>query len=165
MPIDQKIKPQRKKRLLEASKKADGGQTDTKKPIVVKMGINHITSLVEQKKAQLVVIAHDVDPIELVMWLPTLCVKKGVPYCIVKSKARLGQIVHKKTATALALTGVNSALTTDFNNVIKTCREQYNNKYTDSMKKVGGRSFGHKHNSIALKKERRRKKEEANRQQ
>merc|ERR1712093_456771 len=32
-------------------------------------------------------IAHDVDPIELVVWLPSLCKKVGVPYCIVKSKS------------------------------------------------------------------------------
>ena len=30
------------------------------------------------------VIAHDVDPIELVIWLPALCKKQGIPYCIVK---------------------------------------------------------------------------------
>ena len=41
-------------------------------------------TLVEQGKAQLVVIAHDVDPIELVIWLPAVCKKMGVPYCIVK---------------------------------------------------------------------------------
>ena len=45
-----------------------------------------------QGKAQLVVIAHDVDPIELVIWLPALCRKMGIPYCIVKGKARLGQV-------------------------------------------------------------------------
>jgi len=31
----------------------------------------------------------------------------GVPYCIVKGKSRLGQVVGKKTATALAFTNVN----------------------------------------------------------
>ena len=29
-----------------------------------------------------------------------------IPYCIVKSKSRLGALVHKKTATAVALTSV-----------------------------------------------------------
>lgn len=29
------------------------------------LGVNTITSLVEKKKAQLVIIAHDVDPIEV----------------------------------------------------------------------------------------------------
>ncbi len=51
---------------------------------MVKYGLNHITTLVESGKAQLVVIAHDVDPIELVCWLPALCKKMGVPYAIVK---------------------------------------------------------------------------------
>ena len=59
-------------------------QAEKKKPVVVKFGINHITTLVEEGKAQLVAIAHDVDPIELVVWLPALCKKMGVPYCIVK---------------------------------------------------------------------------------
>jgi large subunit ribosomal protein L7Ae len=58
--------------------------TDKKKPMVVKFGLNHVSTLVEAGKAQLVVIAHDVDPIELVVWLPALCKKQGVPYCIVK---------------------------------------------------------------------------------
>lgn len=59
-------------------------QTDKKKPVVVKYGINHITTLVEQRTASLVVIAHDVDPIELVVWLPALCRRMDVPYVIVK---------------------------------------------------------------------------------
>jgi large subunit ribosomal protein L7Ae len=59
-------------------------EPEKKKPLVVKFGLNHVTTLVESGKAQLVVIAHDVDPIELVVWLPALCRKMGVPYCIVK---------------------------------------------------------------------------------
>ena len=57
---------------------------EKKKPVVVKYGLNHVTQLVESGEAQLVVIAHDVDPIELVLWLPALCKKQGIPYCIVK---------------------------------------------------------------------------------
>ena len=53
-----------------------------------------MTILVETKKAQLVLIANDVDPIELVLFLPALCRKMGVPYCIVKNKARLGRVVR-----------------------------------------------------------------------
>merc|ERR1712121_231622 len=69
----------------KAEKKA-GGKTETagKKPITLKYGINHITNLVESKKAQLVVIAHAVDPIEIVVLLTDLCRKMGIPYCIVK---------------------------------------------------------------------------------
>ncbi len=68
----------------EAEARAAGKEPEKKKPIVVKYGINHITNLIESGKAQMVVIAHDVDPLELVVWLPALCKKMGVPYAIVK---------------------------------------------------------------------------------
>eukprot|EP01052_Picozoa_sp_SAG31_P005920 SAG31_NODE_267_length_18790_cov_3.661655_19_plen_133_part_00 len=50
-----------KKERLAAQ--AAGGKTS--KPFFVKCGINHVTKLVESKRAKLVVIAHDVDPIEV----------------------------------------------------------------------------------------------------
>jgi len=97
----------KKKRLLKESEiRAKDLQVEKKRPLTVKFGINHIVQLVEAKKAQIVVIAHDVDPVEIVCWLPALCIKMGIPYLIVKSKASLGRIVHKKTASALALIGV-----------------------------------------------------------
>ena len=71
-----------------AEKKAAGKPETEKKPVVIKYGINHITKLIKSEKAELVCIAHDVDPIEMVVWLPALCRKMGVPYCIVKGKAR-----------------------------------------------------------------------------
>merc|ERR1712224_841793 len=73
----------------------------------LRYGLNNVTSLVEKGTAKLVLIAHDVDPIELVLWLPQLCRKKKVPYMIVKGKAKLGQLCHKKTATCVALCDVN----------------------------------------------------------
>merc|ERR1712031_35350 len=78
-------KTERSERLKEqADKVAAGGKVAAKKPIAVKMGVSHVTSLVEEKKAKLVIIAHDVDPIEIVVWLPSLCKARGIPYCIVK---------------------------------------------------------------------------------
>ena len=60
-------KAEKKQRLKAAAqKKSEGeGLTAGKKPVTVKYGINHVTNLIESKKAQLVVIAHDVDPIEV----------------------------------------------------------------------------------------------------
>ncbi|KAI8840362.1 hypothetical protein BJ741DRAFT_676479 [Chytriomyces cf. hyalinus JEL632] len=95
-----KKKVEKKARLTVAAEaKASGAKIDARKKPVVKYGINHITALIEAKRAQLVLIALDVGPIELVVWLP-------VP---VKGKSRLGVVVHKKTAAALAITDVGAA--------------------------------------------------------
>uniref|UniRef100_A0A8C5KCV6 60S ribosomal protein L7a n=1 Tax=Jaculus jaculus TaxID=51337 RepID=A0A8C5KCV6_JACJA len=88
-----------------------------------KTGVNTIMTSVENKKAQLVVIAHDADPFELAVFLPALCRKMGVPYCIIKGKARLGQLVHRKTCTTIAFTQVNSE---DRREAIRT---NYNDRY------------------------------------
>ena len=92
-------KAEKKERLLkEATAVAEGKKKEdvSKKPYTVKYGLNHVVGLVENKKAALVLIPNDVDPIELVIFLPALCRKMGVPYAIMKGKARLGTVVHKK---------------------------------------------------------------------
>lgn len=80
--------------MKEAEAREGGKTVDKKKPVVVKYGLNHITTLVENGKAQLVVIAHDVDPIEMVIWLPALCKKMGVPYVIVKVRLFSAGCLH-----------------------------------------------------------------------
>merc|ERR1712086_287417 len=98
-----------KKERLVAAAEAETKQQDVKqgsKPKHIKYGLNHVTALIESKKAKLVVIANDVDPLELVIFLPALCKKMEVPYVIVKGRARLGTTVHKKQAAVVALTEV-----------------------------------------------------------
>lgn len=60
-------KQARKKRLQERAKERAEGKDDapTKAPPTIQYGVNKVTRLIEQKKAQMVVIAHDVDPIEV----------------------------------------------------------------------------------------------------
>merc|ERR1739843_41569 len=131
-------KTERSERLKEqADKVAAGGKVAAKKPIAVKMGVNHVTSLVEEKKAKLVIIAHDVDPIEIVVWLPSLCKARGIPYCIVKSKARLGAVVGMKTATCLAITDVKAENKNDLANVIQMAEANFADVYDDHMRKWG----------------------------
>jgi large subunit ribosomal protein L7Ae len=140
-PEDRAAKKQRLLKVAEAKTKGETVEAP-KKPLRVECGINHITSLVEQKKAQLVVIAHDVDPIELVVWLPTLCRKKGVPYCIVKGKSRLGQVIGKKTATAVAITTVKPEDKQELSNIINAVK--LNEKYDEIRKVWGGGKLGSK---------------------
>lgn len=143
---------EKKKRLLDAATaKAEGKTVESKKPVVIKYGINHITALVEAKKAQLVVIANDVDPIEIVLWLPALCRKMGVPYCIVKGKARLGTAVHKKTATALAFTEVRPEDKADLAKLVSAVKINYNEKYDEEKRHWGGGKMGLKHEHMMAK--------------
>merc|ERR1711990_1389541 len=109
-----------------AQQKKDGAEVKTKKPQVIKYGLNHVTTLIENKSAKLVVIAHDVDPIELVCWMPALCRKKDVPYCIVKGKGRLGQLVHKKAASCLALTAVSQEDENELEKIASNMKGQFN---------------------------------------
>jgi large subunit ribosomal protein L7Ae len=57
----------------------------------VRRGINETTKAVERGKAQLVIMAEDVDPEEIIMHLPVLCDEKKVPYVYVPSKLDLGR--------------------------------------------------------------------------
>lgn len=99
---------------------------DSNKPCTLKYGLNHVTYLIEQKQAKLVVIASDVDPIETVVFLPTLCKTLDIPYCIVHNKSRLGALVHKKTATCVAVTDFKLAQV-DLGNIARICKEKFNN--------------------------------------
>merc|ERR1712228_897071 len=132
-----------------------------KKPIYIKYGINHITKLCEEKKAQLVIIAHDVDPIELVIWLPAVCRKMDIPYCIVKSQSRLGALVHQKTATALAMVSVRPEDRHEFSQLVTAIRQQYNENAKQIERTWGGGIMGVKSQAAAAKVQRAIEKEAA----
>jgi len=149
----------RKKRLLETAaiklKNAETkqeGKTDKKKaaretaipkkPIVIHYGINSVTRLVEKKKAKLVVIAHDVDPIELVVWLPNLCKKLEVPYCIIKGKSRLGALVGKKTCSSVALVNVKKEDQNELQTLATAIKGNYNDRFEEFRKQWGTPRMG-----------------------
>merc|ERR1712086_460926 len=150
-----------KKERLVAAAEAETKQQDVKqgsKPKHIKYGLNHITDLIESKKAKLVVIAHDVDPVELVVWLPALCRKMDVPYCIVKGKARLGNLVYKKTATALAITEVAKEDVAKLEQLVKNFRIMYNDASAD-RRKWGGGVMGCKAQAVIKRRAKERAKE------
>lgn len=156
---------QKKERLaaLAEAKEAGGDATSTKKPVSLKFGINHVTELVEQKKATLVVIAHDVDPLELVVWLPALCRKMDVPYCIVKCRARLGTLVHQKNATAVCFTGVRPEDRAEFSKITESCVSNFNDRFEEVRKRWGGGIMGIKSQHKTEKKRKALAAEEAKR--
>jgi large subunit ribosomal protein L7Ae len=137
-------KKEKKERLQKEAKdqvKNEKGKKDKKKdgnkPVSVKCGLNHVTYLVEQKRAKLVLIAADVDPIETVVFLPSLCKSMDVPYAIVPSKAKLGELANKKTCTCLALTDFK-AQAAELENLCKTFREKFHGPPAHSRKPEKG---------------------------
>lgn len=148
-------KVEKKERLLkEATAIKEGKKKEdvSKKPYAAKYGLNHVVGLVENKKASLVLIPNDVDPIELVIFLPALCRKMGVPYAIIKGKARLGTVVHKKTAAVIALTEVRSEDKSELSKLVQAIKEGYSEKYEDAKKHWGGGIMGAKANARTEKK-------------
>merc|ERR1712110_236396 len=146
-------KEAKKNRLLETAQQASGGDdAKSKKPQVLKYGLNHVTTLIENKAAKLVVIAHDVDPIELVCWLPALCRKKDVPYCIIKGKGRLGKIVNQKATTCAAITSVRKEDQADLEALAKNFRAAFNDN-VDARRKWGGGIMGIKSQHVTRARE------------
>jgi len=134
----------RLKQRAEEQSKTGKPDRPTKRPNCIRSGMNTVTTLVEKKKAQLVLIAHDVEPIELVLHLPTLCRKMGIPYCIVKGKARLGRLVHLKTCSTLALTDVNTEDKSGLGKVIEAIKTNFNDRYDELRRHWGGGVLGNK---------------------
>ena len=132
----------KKQRVKEtAAAAASGGAPPDRATHQVKFGLKHVTTLIEEKKAELVLIACDVDPIELVIWMPALCRKMDVPFMIVKDKARLGALVHQKTAAAVCLTGVDKADASQLKLLKDLAKEKYNDN-PDLLRKWGGGIMG-----------------------
>lgn len=156
-----KYKPETKKdkkvRLQSEAEAKKGGAAAQKgaKPVVLKFGLNHVTELVESGKAKLVVMAHDVDPIELLAFLPALCRKKGIPYAFIKGKGRLGKLVHTKTATCVALTDVRKEDYQDLELLSKNFRAQFNDN-EGLRRNWGGGVMGIKNQHMMAQREKQR---------
>lgn len=68
----------------------------------IRKGTNEATKAIEKSAAQIIVIAEDVEPEEIVMHLPALCDEKKVPYIFVPSKQDLGRAAGIDKAMAAA---------------------------------------------------------------
>lgn len=131
---------QRKTRLQAAAK--SGSAKAPARPKSLTFGIQEVTRAIETKKARLVLIAHDVDPIELVLWMPQLCVAQEVPYAIVKSKSQLGELVGFKTAAAVAVTELNSEDQASFNKLLSTVNAKFTERFEETRRSWGGGQQG-----------------------
>merc|ERR1712002_501028 len=168
--LAQKYKPEsrqaKKERLQKRAEAKANGAADTpdNKPNLLTVGVNRVTTMVEKKQAKLVVIAHDVDPIEIVLFLPTLCRRMGVPYCIVKGKSRLGRLVGLKNCSTVALTNVNAEDRAALGKLVESVNTNYNERADEIRRNWGGQIMSQRSQAAAAKLERIRLKELAKKQ-
>ncbi|MFT4892591.1 MAG: large subunit ribosomal protein L7Ae [Candidatus Nanohaloarchaea archaeon] len=90
-------------KTYNAIEKAD----DTGKVVI---GTNEVTKALERNEADLVVIASDVSPEEIVMHLPAMAEEKDVTYTFVPDKEELGLAAGINVqSAAIAITSVGQA--------------------------------------------------------
>ena len=145
MKLLQKYKPEssaaRKERLNAAAdnKAANRDKAAASKgPLAVTTGLQEVTRSIEKGTARVVVIANNVDPIELVMWMPALCRAQKVPYAIIKDKARLGELVGMKTCACVALKNVHAEDEADLASLIKSVKARFNARGALLQRRWGG---------------------------
>ena len=68
----------------------------------VKKGTNETTKAIERGNAELVLVAEDVQPEEIVMHIPELADEKGVPFIFVASQDDVGHAAGLEVGSAAA---------------------------------------------------------------
>jgi len=68
----------------------------------------------------------------------------GVPYCIIKGKARLGVLVRRKTCTCVAITQVDAVDRSNLTKLVETIKTNYNDRFDEIRKHWGGGLLGSK---------------------
>jgi len=89
----------------------------------IKKGINETTKAIERGQAKLVLIAMDVDPPEIVSFLPILCEEKKVPYMFVPSKRELGEAAGIAVSASAAAIVEEGEAKTYLEEIIKKINE------------------------------------------
>ncbi|MFA5406354.1 MAG: ribosomal L7Ae/L30e/S12e/Gadd45 family protein [Candidatus Nanoarchaeia archaeon] len=57
----------------------------------VRKGVNEVTKAIERGNAQIVVVAEDVSPKEIIAHIPILCKEKNIKYLTLPTKTELGK--------------------------------------------------------------------------
>ncbi|KAF9365485.1 60S ribosomal protein L8B [Mortierella sp. NVP85] len=132
---------QKKQRLSDAAARSqtqeaeNNGIQGSKKLYILKFGANHVAALAEARKAKLVVIAADATPPEAVAWIPIICRKRDVPYAIIHGQARLGTLVNKRTAGAVAFMDIRPEDMEEFNSLVTAIKAHHVEQINQQRKK------------------------------
>jgi U4/U6 small nuclear ribonucleoprotein SNU13 len=85
----------------------------------IKKGANETTKAITRGFADLVIIAIDSEPLEIVLHLPLLCEDKNIPYIFIKNKKLLGKAcgVPRTVIACCIVVNTNSNLNSQIKNI------------------------------------------------
>ncbi|KAA0192230.1 hypothetical protein HAZT_HAZT004200 [Hyalella azteca] len=85
----------------------------------VRRGANEATKALNRGQCDLIILAGDTEPIEILLHLPLLCEDKNVPYVFVSSKAALGRAcgVTRAVVAVAILSNEGSQLKTQIQSI------------------------------------------------
>lgn len=94
----------------------------------IKKGANETTKILKRSLVEIVIIAADAEPLEIVLHLPLLCEDKNIPYIFVPSKQNLGKAcgVLRSVIACCIITKYES----NINQQVKTVKEKIENLLT-----------------------------------
>lgn len=86
---------------------------------LLKRGANEATKTLNRNQSELIIMAADADPLEILLHLPLLCEDKNVPYVFVRSKQALGRAsgVQRSVVACSIVQSENSQLKTQISGV------------------------------------------------
>ncbi len=74
-----------------------------------KKGTNEVIKSIERGESKLVILAEDVNPPEVVYFIPKLCEERKVPFAYVKTRADLGSKVAISSAASISITDLGKS--------------------------------------------------------
>ncbi len=89
----------------------------------IRIGTNETTKSIERDNTDIVVIAGDVEPAEIVMHIPALCGEKDITYTFVGSKEELGMAAGINVQTATVAISDSGSAKDDVEEIIEKIKE------------------------------------------
>ena len=95
----------------------------------MKKGANEATKALNRGLAEIIVIAADTTPLEIVLHLPLLCEDKNVPYVFVASKKELGKAcgTSRNVIAIAVIKNANSKQNDKINSIKDKCERLFIN--------------------------------------
>lgn len=85
----------------------------------IKKGANETVKSIKKGVVEIVIIASDADPLEIVLHLPLVCEDKNIPYIFIFGKEALGKAcgVNRPVISCCIINGINSKLNRQIKNI------------------------------------------------